>query len=71
MHRIGCLHRENSDGKALFSNGTYKDRNHVENIECEGHDIQALVEVEDTQDSENSREVAVKGEDQREQVCQF
>lgn len=39
MHRIGCLHRENSDGKALFSNGTYKDRNHVENIECEGHDI--------------------------------
>ncbi len=71
VHRMGRLHGKDGNGKSLFGKGTNKDRNHVEHIECERQNVHALVEIEDAQYSKNGREVAVEGEDQREEVGQL
>ena len=68
---MGRLHGQNSDGNALFGKGDNKDRNHVEYIKCERHNVEALVEIEDAQDRKDGCEVTVEGEDQRKEVGQF
>ena len=47
VHRMRRLHGKDGDGKSLFGKGANKDRNHVEHIECERHNVQALVEIDD------------------------
>src|SRR6056300_2110864 len=68
---MGRLYRQDGDSKALFGKGANKDRNHVEYIECERHNVHALVEIEEAHERKDGRKVAVEREDQRKEVGQF
>ena len=68
---MGRLHGKDGNGKSLFGKGANKDRNHVEYIECERHNVHALVEIENAHERKDGRKVAVKSEDQRKEVGQF
>ena len=68
---MGSLYGKDGDGEALFGKGANKDRHHVEYIECERHNVHALVEIEDAHERKDGRKVAVEREDQRKEVGQF